>query len=76
MMKKRTLRKRISYWIDCMMSKGPVAMCILLFAITVAIVVVIGVIVSILGSPEPPVQCLRATLPEKGSHVHYERVTL
>lgn len=46
MMKKRTLRKRISYWIDCMMSKGPVAMCILLFAITVAIVVVIGVIAS------------------------------
>ncbi len=43
-MKKRTLRKRISYWFDCMMSKGPIAMSILLFAITVAIVGVIGII--------------------------------
>ena len=43
-MKKRTLRERISYWIDCMMSKGPIAMSILLFAITAAIVIVIGVI--------------------------------
>lgn len=25
---------------------------------------------SILASPEPPVQCLRATLPEKESHFH------
>ncbi|MBQ6998555.1 MAG: hypothetical protein IJN62_02070 [Clostridia bacterium] len=45
-MKKRTLRERISYWIDCMMSKGPIAMCVLLFAITFAIVIVIGVIAS------------------------------
>ncbi len=45
-MKKRTLRERISYWIDCMMSKGPIAMSILLFAITFAIVTVIGVIAS------------------------------
>lgn len=45
-MKKRTLRERISYWIDCMMSKGPIAMCILLFAITFVVVVVIGVIAS------------------------------
>lgn len=43
-MKKRTLRKRISYWFDCMMSKGPIAMSILLFAITAAIVGVIGII--------------------------------
>lgn len=45
-MKKRTLRERISYWFDCMMSKGPIAMCILLFAITFAIVLVIGVVAS------------------------------
>lgn len=45
-MKKRTLRERISYWIDCMMSKGPIAMCVLLFAVTFAIVIVIGVIAS------------------------------
>ena len=25
-MKKRSLRERISYWIDCTMSKGPIAM--------------------------------------------------
>ena len=45
-MKKRSLRERISYWIDCMMSKGPVAMCVLLYAINFAIVVVIGVVAS------------------------------
>lgn len=45
-MKKRTFRERISYWIDCMMSKGPIAMSILLFAITAVIVVIIGVIAS------------------------------
>lgn len=45
-MKKRTLRERISYWFDCMMSKGPIAMCVLLFAVTFAIVIVIGVIAS------------------------------
>ena len=43
-MKKRTLRERISYWFDCMMSKGPIAMSILLFAITAAIVGVIGIV--------------------------------
>ena len=48
-MKKRSLRERISYWIDYMMSKGPVAMCVLLFAITFAIVVVIGVIASLIS---------------------------
>ena len=48
-MKKRSLRGCISYWIDCMMSKGPVAMCVLLFAITFAIVVVIGVIASLIS---------------------------
>ena len=31
---------------------------------------------SILGAPEPLVQCLRATLPEKESHFHYGRATL
>ena len=45
-MKKRSLRERISYWIDCMMSKGTIAMSILLFAVTFAIVIVIGVIAS------------------------------
>lgn len=45
-MKKRSLRERISYWIDCMMSKGPIAMSILLFAVTFAIVIVIGVVAS------------------------------
>lgn len=42
-MKKRTLRERISYWFDCMMAKGPIAMSLLLFAITAAIVGVIGI---------------------------------
>ena len=45
-MKRRTLRERISYWFDCMMSKGPIAMSVLLFAITAAIVIVIGIIAS------------------------------
>ena len=43
-MKKRTIRERISYWFDCMMSKGTVAMCILLFGITMIMVGVIGVV--------------------------------
>lgn len=43
-MKKRTLRERISYWFDCMMSKGPIAMSILLFAVTAATVGVIGIV--------------------------------
>jgi len=43
-MKMRTLRERISYWFDCMMSKGPIAMSLLLFAITAAIVGAIGII--------------------------------
>ena len=43
-MKKRSLRERISYWFDCMMSKGPIAMSLLLFAITAAIVGVIGIV--------------------------------
>ena len=45
-MKRRSLRERFSYWIDCMMSKGPIAMCVLLFAVTFALVIVIGVIAS------------------------------
>ena len=43
-MKKRKLRDRISYWFDCMMSKGTAAMCILLFGITMLMVGVIGVV--------------------------------
>lgn len=43
-MKKRSLWKRISYWFDCMMSKGAIAMSVLLFAITAAIVCVIGIV--------------------------------
>lgn len=43
-MKKRSLRERISYWFDCMMSRGPIAMSLLLFAITAAIVGVIGIV--------------------------------
>ena len=43
-MKKRTIRERISYWFDCMMSKGTVAMCILLFGITMLMVGVVGVV--------------------------------
>lgn len=43
-MKKRSLRERIRYWFDCMMSKGTAAMSILLFAITIVIVGVIGIV--------------------------------
>ena len=43
-MKKRSLREHIRYWFDCMMSKGTAAMSILLFAITVVIVGVIGIV--------------------------------
>ena len=43
-MKKRSWRERLSYWFDCMMSKGPIAMSALLFAITTAIVGVIGIV--------------------------------
>lgn len=42
-MKKPTLRERISYRFDCMMSKGPIAMSILLFVITAVIVAAIGI---------------------------------
>lgn len=43
-MKNRSLRERISYWFDCMMSKGPIAMSLLLLAITTVIVGVIGIV--------------------------------
>lgn len=43
-MKKRTLRERISYRLDCMMSKGPITMSLLLFAVTAAIVGMIGTV--------------------------------
>jgi len=42
-MKKKPLLHRLSYRLDCMMSKGPLAMTVLLFAITAAIVGVIGI---------------------------------
>lgn len=41
-MKKRSLRERVRYRIDCMMSKGPIAMSALLFVITATIVIIIG----------------------------------
>lgn len=43
-MKKRSLIKRISYGLDRMMSKGAIAMSLLLFAITTVIVGLIGII--------------------------------
>ncbi len=43
-MKKRTLWKRISYWFDCMMSTGPIAMSMLLLAVTASIVCAIGIV--------------------------------
>lgn len=49
-MRNRTCRKRISYWVDCMMSRGTVAMSVLLFAITAAIVGAIGVVASFVSS--------------------------
>lgn len=42
MKKKKKLRERISYWFDRVMTKGPIAMSILLLAVTTAIVGVIG----------------------------------
>ena len=42
-MKKRTLRERIGYRIDYMMSSGPIAMTKLLFAVTAAMVGIIGI---------------------------------
>lgn len=43
-MKKRTPRELISYWIDCMMSRGPIAMSMLLFAVTATLVCIIGIV--------------------------------
>ncbi len=43
-MKKRTLRQRISYWFDCMMSKGPIAMSVLLLTITITVICIIGIL--------------------------------
>ena len=44
MKKKKNLRDKISYWFDRVMTKGPVAMSILLMAATTAIVGVIGIL--------------------------------
>lgn len=43
-MKKRSLKDRIGYKIDRLMSSGPIAMSLLLFGVTAAIVVAIGLI--------------------------------
>ena len=43
-MKKKFSLERFRYKLDCIMSKGPIAMSVLLFAITAAVVVVIGVV--------------------------------
>ncbi len=43
-MKKRTLRQRISYWFDYMLSKGPIAMSVLLLTITITAICVIGLV--------------------------------
>lgn len=43
-MKKNDWLRRIRYWFDCTMSKGPVAMTVLLFSVTAAIVLMIGVV--------------------------------
>lgn len=44
MKKKKSLRERISYWFDRVMTKGPVAMSILLLAATTIIVGIVGII--------------------------------
>ena len=43
-MKKRTFREKISYWFDCLMSKGPISMTVLLFGIMAAVVGIIGIV--------------------------------
>lgn len=43
-MKKRTLRAKIGYWVDRMMSKGPISMSVLLFSVTSILVAVIGIV--------------------------------
>ena len=44
MKKRKSLREKISYWFDRVMTKGPIAMSILLLAATTAIVGVIGLL--------------------------------
>ena len=41
---KKSFGKRLNYWFDCIMSKGPVALSLLLFAMTAVIVGLIGII--------------------------------
>ena len=48
-MKKKSLHEQLRYWIDCMLSKGPVAMSVLLFAITAGIVLFIGIMASLVS---------------------------
>ncbi len=48
-MKKNSLYKRLKYWFDCMMSKGPIAMFMLLFTIAATLVLAIGIIAYLLS---------------------------
>lgn len=43
-MKKRSFRAKFGYWVDRMMSKGPISMSILLFSVTAVLVTVIGIV--------------------------------
>ena len=43
-MKKKTLREQIGYRLDCVMSRGPIAMSIALFIVTAIAVTIIGVL--------------------------------
>lgn len=42
-MRKKFSRERLRYWLDCLMSRGPITMSLLLLAITATIVGIIGV---------------------------------
>jgi len=48
-MKKSFFRDRVRYWFDCMMSKGTIAMSIMLFVVTLAVVFIVGVVAAILS---------------------------
>ena len=43
-MNKKSFLKRLRYWFDRMMSKGPIAMSLLLFSVTATIICIIGII--------------------------------
>jgi len=48
-MKKGLLRRRLSYWFDCLMSRGTAAMIMLLFGITLAAMGILGLLSCLLG---------------------------